>query len=61
MTQDPIGLDGGFNLYRYVPNPTSWVDPWGWVCNKPGGIKPVMWMPTVTYHLRLIELLVIEI
>lgn len=38
-TQDPIGIDGGFNLYRYVPNPTSWVDPWGWACNKPGGYK----------------------
>ncbi|KTB97830.1 hypothetical protein AO387_25730 [Pseudomonas syringae ICMP 11168] len=32
ITQDPIGLDGGFNLYKYVPNPTSWVDPWGWEC-----------------------------
>jgi RHS repeat-associated protein len=39
ITQDPLGVDGGFNLYRYVPNPTSWVDPWGWVCNKPGGYK----------------------
>ena len=32
VTQDPIGLDGGFNLYRYVPNPTGWIDPWGWEC-----------------------------
>ncbi|WP_028626050.1 RHS repeat-associated core domain-containing protein [Pseudomonas plecoglossicida] len=38
-TQDPIGIEGGFNLYRYVPNPTGWVDPWGWACNKPGGYK----------------------
>ena len=30
VTQDPIGLDGGINLYRYAPNPVSWVDPWGW-------------------------------
>ncbi|POP74159.1 type IV secretion protein Rhs [Pseudomonas syringae] len=29
-TQDPIGLDGGLNLYRYAPNPNTWVDPWGW-------------------------------
>ena len=32
VTQDPIGLDGGNNLYRYVPSPTGWVDPWGWEC-----------------------------
>ncbi|KPW41412.1 Rhs family protein, partial [Pseudomonas syringae pv. apii] len=38
-TQDPIGLAGGVNLYRYVPNPTDWVDPWGWACNRPGGYK----------------------
>lgn len=23
---------GGLNLYQYVPNPTGWVDPWGWEC-----------------------------
>ncbi|WP_259469669.1 RHS repeat-associated core domain-containing protein, partial [Pseudomonas savastanoi] len=39
ITQDPIGLDGGDNLYKYVPNPTAWVDPWGWACNRPGGYK----------------------
>ncbi|MFN3985918.1 MAG: RHS repeat-associated core domain-containing protein [Rhodocyclaceae bacterium] len=27
---DPIGLNGGVNLYQYAPNPTGWVDPWGW-------------------------------
>ena len=26
---DPIGLAGGFNLYRYAPNPLMWIDPWG--------------------------------
>ncbi|WP_183139144.1 RHS repeat domain-containing protein, partial [Pseudomonas syringae group genomosp. 7] len=31
ITQDPIGLAGGFNLYQYAPNPSSWVDPWGWM------------------------------
>ncbi|MFJ3485590.1 RHS repeat-associated core domain-containing protein [Pseudomonas sp. NPDC090202] len=30
ITQDPIGLDGGTNLYRYTPNPNIWIDPWGW-------------------------------
>ncbi|WP_440094210.1 RHS repeat domain-containing protein [Pseudomonas syringae] len=28
-TQDPIGLDGGFNLYQYAENSISWVDPFG--------------------------------
>ena len=32
VTQDPIGLDGGFKLYSYVPSPTGWIDPWGWEC-----------------------------
>ena len=32
ITQDPIGLGGGNNLYRYVPSPTGWIDPWGWEC-----------------------------
>ncbi|KAF0867289.1 RHS repeat domain-containing protein [Pseudomonas sp. LD120] len=31
-TQDPIGLAGGDNLYRYAPNALGWVDPWGWEC-----------------------------
>ncbi|WP_205948761.1 RHS repeat domain-containing protein, partial [Pseudomonas viridiflava] len=29
ITQDPIGLEGGFNLYQYVSNATRWVDPLG--------------------------------
>jgi RHS repeat-associated protein len=32
VSQDPIGLEGGINLYRYAPNPTGWFDPWGWEC-----------------------------
>ncbi|GAB2899069.1 RHS repeat domain-containing protein [Microbulbifer echini] len=27
--QDPIGLLGGVNNYRYVPNPVTWIDPLG--------------------------------
>lgn len=27
---DPIGLAGGWNLYRYAPNPFMWIDPLGW-------------------------------
>ncbi|MCF5653295.1 type IV secretion protein Rhs, partial [Pseudomonas syringae] len=29
ITQDPIGLEGGFNLYQYAHNSTAWIDPWG--------------------------------
>ncbi|MGH3801034.1 MAG: RHS repeat domain-containing protein, partial [Pseudonocardiaceae bacterium] len=26
---DPIGLEGGFNPHKYVPNPINWIDPLG--------------------------------
>ncbi|CAG2159120.1 hypothetical protein LMG26411_06455 [Cupriavidus numazuensis] len=26
ITQDPIGLAGGVNLYQYAPNPIGWID-----------------------------------
>ncbi|CAA6810564.1 MAG: Rhs family protein [uncultured Sulfurovum sp.] len=29
ISQDPIGLLGGTNLYQYAPNPVGWVDPLG--------------------------------
>ncbi|WP_238350051.1 RHS repeat-associated core domain-containing protein [Pseudomonas sp. SWRI111] len=29
LTPDPIKLAGGLNNYRYVPNPTGWIDPLG--------------------------------
>lgn len=29
ISQDPIGLAGGLNLYQYGPNPLSWIDPLG--------------------------------
>jgi RHS repeat-associated protein len=29
ISQDPIGLMGGENLYAYAPNPTGWMDPSG--------------------------------
>ncbi|WP_256576414.1 RHS repeat-associated core domain-containing protein, partial [Pseudomonas sp. KK4] len=30
VTQDPIGLLGGSNLYGYAPNTNGWIDPLGW-------------------------------
>ncbi|MDZ7531716.1 RHS repeat-associated core domain-containing protein, partial [Citrobacter farmeri] len=29
VSQDPIGLAGGLNLYAYGPNPLRWIDPLG--------------------------------
>jgi RHS repeat-associated protein len=29
ISQDPIGLRGGSNLFAYVQNPMGWVDPFG--------------------------------
>lgn len=29
ISQDPIGLSGGLNLYAYTPNSTGWMDPRG--------------------------------
>ncbi|KVH32961.1 hypothetical protein WS88_22375 [Burkholderia cepacia] len=34
ISPDPIGLNGGRNLYRYTPNPLVWIDPWGWACGE---------------------------
>ncbi|QJI41764.1 RHS repeat protein [Pseudomonas sp. ADAK2] len=38
VSQDPIGFEGGFNLYQYVPNPIGWIDPRGLARKK--GITP---------------------
>ena len=32
VSQDPIGLAGGINLYQYAPNPLGWIDPLGLKC-----------------------------
>ncbi|OCX20519.1 RHS repeat-associated core domain-containing protein [Pseudomonas graminis] len=32
ITQDPIGLVGGSNLYAFAPNTNVWIDPWGLSC-----------------------------
>ncbi|WP_240043030.1 RHS repeat-associated core domain-containing protein [Photorhabdus luminescens] len=29
LSPDPLGLAGGLNPYSYVPNPTTWIDPFG--------------------------------
>uniref|UniRef100_UPI0021DAE61D RHS repeat-associated core domain-containing protein n=1 Tax=Pseudomonas sp. RIT-PI-S TaxID=3035295 RepID=UPI0021DAE61D len=34
VTQDPIGLLGGDNLYQYAPNAVGWIDPHGLSCSS---------------------------
>ncbi|HDS1130715.1 TPA: RHS domain-containing protein [Stenotrophomonas maltophilia] len=34
ITQDPVGLFGGNNLYQYAQNPQSWIDSLGLACDK---------------------------
>ncbi|MFK3820578.1 RHS repeat domain-containing protein, partial [Pseudomonas sp. NPDC089407] len=34
ITQDPVGLYGGYNLYQYAQNPQSWIDALGLACDK---------------------------
>lgn len=29
VNQDPIGLEGGENLYAFAPNTQTWIDPGG--------------------------------
>ncbi|WP_442890275.1 RHS repeat-associated core domain-containing protein [Chitinimonas sp. JJ19] len=36
VSNDPIGLAGGVNLYQYAPNPLTWIDPLG-LTVRPGG------------------------
>ena len=39
ITQDPIKLIGGLNLYQYCPNPVNWVDPLGWISLTKNGFE----------------------
>ena len=34
ISQDPLGLAAGENVYAYAPNVWGWVDPLGLACNK---------------------------
>ncbi len=36
LTQDPIGLAGGLNIYLYAANPAQEIDPLGWCSTKLG-------------------------
>jgi RHS repeat-associated protein len=39
LTPDPIGVDGGLNLYDYPRDPINWVDPLGLKCPNPKLVK----------------------
>lgn len=39
ISQDPIGLEGGIELYTYVSDPYNWVDPLGLATYKPKNHK----------------------
>ncbi len=57
-TQDPIGLEGGLNLYQYAPNPLMWVDPFGLsnfftpvVFNAPSGSTHTVYQQEIDWDL----------
>jgi RHS repeat-associated protein len=46
LSEDPIGLDGGVNLYEYVlSNPARWIDPLGFGAVAPTTPAPPPWPP----------------
>ncbi|WP_185761181.1 RHS repeat-associated core domain-containing protein, partial [Citrobacter farmeri] len=42
VSQDPIGLAGGLNLYQYAPNPITWFDPLGLAAKGDYGQMPTI-------------------
>ena len=47
VSQDPIGLAGGLQLYGYVNDPLRWIDPWGL---EPTGTYTVDFSDGTRYH-----------
>jgi len=42
--QDPIGLEGGENLYQYAINSLGWIDPWGLSAKPPHPPDLAKWL-----------------
>jgi RHS repeat-associated protein len=40
LRADPIGLDGGINIYTYVDDPISWIEPEGLEEEHTSGARP---------------------
>jgi RHS repeat-associated protein len=49
VSQDPIGLAGGGNLYQYAANPNGWIDPLGLTQSKCCGGKNAAKSPEITH------------
>jgi len=51
LTQDPIGLLGGINIYAYAPNPVGWLDPLGLSGNSAQRRTPIV-LQKRTIHVK---------
>ncbi|NML31949.1 RHS repeat-associated core domain-containing protein [Paraburkholderia antibiotica] len=46
ISKDPIGLQGGINVYQYAPNPVGWIDPLGLTSTTPPACGCLDWSRT---------------
>ncbi|QFQ08192.1 RHS repeat-associated core domain-containing protein [Enterobacter sichuanensis] len=58
IVQDPIGLNGGWNLYQYAPNSLIWIDPLGLkgfftpsIFNAPSGSTHTVYQQSIDWDL----------
>jgi RHS repeat-associated protein len=49
ISQDPIGLAGGLNVYQYAPNPVQWIDPLG-LARIPKSVKTKVAIENKQFH-----------
>ena len=51
-TRDPIGLNGGINVFQYAPNPVGWIDTFGLKCKKPSLFTKKGWKHIYERHIK---------